>query len=243
MKPLLTLLFFTSLACAQNNITEQKITNNTALKPENALAIYNNYNFANLWIQDRPTLGILGKNHQRLKIKILSVKQDINNLNKYSITGKYAIKGKIYNFTGSIGIIKIREVKNLHFGVDNEYESHKIKSQGILIAEYKFKEDSLQKNTGIFKGKLYSKWYLSAKDEIKYDDIELFSDGYFNNAFIGTWQPNINAPKKIANWGDYRVPNANDDFDIGAGEFFPSKKYISQGWEDYSPTEKENWWK
>lgn len=243
MKALLILFLFTSIAWSQNNTPLQKITNNTALSSKNALATYKAYNFANLWIQDRPTLGILGKNHQRLKIKILSAKQDKKDLNNYIITGKYALKEKIYSFVGTIYITEIREVKNLHFGVDNEYESQKIKSQGVLIAKYEFKENSLQKSNGILEGKLYSKWYLSAKNEIKYDDIELFSDSYFNNAFIGTWKPQPTASGKIANWGDYRVPNANDDFDIGAGEFFPSKKYIHQGWEDYSPTKKENWWK
>ena len=38
--------------------------------------------------------------------------------------------------------------------------------------------------------------------------------------------------KKICNWADYRVPNSNQDFDIGAGEFSVSEKYWDKGWLD-----------
>ena len=38
---------------------------------------------------------------------------------------------------------------------------------------------------------------------------------------------NSTRKEKICNWADYRVPITNRDFDIGAGEFSPSEKYIS----------------
>lgn len=38
--------------------------------------------------------------------------------------------------------------------------------------------------------------------------------------------------KKFCNWADYRVPIANRDFDIGAGEFSVSEKYWNKGWLD-----------
>jgi len=38
--------------------------------------------------------------------------------------------------------------------------------------------------------------------------------------------------EKKCNWGDYRVPMANTDFDVGAGEFSVSEKYWDKGWLD-----------
>ena len=60
--------------------------------------------------------------------------------------------------------------------------------------------------------------------------------------------------EKICNWADYRVPNANKDFDVGVGEFGVSEKYLSKGWENYQKAwlyrdeiakqeELSQWWK
>ena len=51
-----------------------------------------------------------------------------------------------------------------------------------------------------------------------------------NNAFVGIWENNKTENKKICNWADYRIPNTNQDFDIGAGEFSVSEKYYGEGW-------------
>lgn len=40
--------------------------------------------------------------------------------------------------------------------------------------------------------------------------------------------------KKICNWGDFRVPNSNCDFDIGVGDFSVSEKYWKNGWLDFA---------
>lgn len=75
---------------------------------------------------------------------------------------------------------------------------------------------------------------------VKYNDIESYRDNYFNNAFVGIWKSNTTGKDKICNWGDYRVPNVNCDFDSGAGELSISQKYLKNGW-DVKP--KQNWWK
>ena len=89
-----------------------------------------------------------------------------------------------------------------------------------------------QATSALFGVKLYTKWYLNSKNQIEYDSIEFFSDGYFNNAFVGIWGSYSNGNSKICNWDDYRVPNANKDFDIGVGEFNVSEKYWNKGWLD-----------
>ena len=215
------------------------------LKARNLITEYNQFDFSKIWTltENNNVLGIIGKDHQRLKIKLTLVEKDANNPNQYFVSGKSCVKGTICDFSGKLNLTEVKEVKKLHFGVDDQYADKGIKSQGILIADYEFKENPEQKHSGIFKGKLYSKWYLNSKNQIEYDNIEFISDGYLNNAFVGIWKSYSSGKEKICHWADYRVPNANTDFDIGAGEFSPSEKYFDKGWAEYQPLEKEDWWK
>lgn len=75
-----------------------------------------------------------------------------------------------------------------------------------------------------------------------------------NNSFIRIWISYSTDKEKICNWADFRVPQANQDFDIGAGEFSPSKEYYDRGWENYQKAwlygneeakkeELKKWWK
>lgn len=239
-------LLLTNVVFAQpNEKIQDDFVNEYAMKPENVLAQYSAFDFSNIWTQTKNynILGIIGLEHQRLKIKLISVEKHPNDPNAYFVYGKSWVKGIICEFNGKINLTEIKETKTLHFGVDDEYSDKGIKSQGILIATYEFKENLKQRNSGILKGKLYTKWYLDANHQIQYDDIEFFSDGYTNNAFIGIWKSYPSGEEKVCNWGDYRVPNANDDFDIGAGEFSPNEKYFNKGWSDYNEMESEPWWK
>ncbi len=169
------LLLFTNISIAQSN--EKFLTDfllESELKSENVLDNYSQFDFSKIWelTENNNVLGIIGKEHQRLKIKLISIKKDQNNPNEYLVFGKSCVKGAICDFNGKITLTEIKEVKELHFGVDDEYLDKGIKSQGILIADYEFKENSEQKHSGIFKGILYSKWYLNSKNQIKYDNIE-----------------------------------------------------------------------
>jgi hypothetical protein len=252
-----TLLLFANISIAQSD--ENFLSDflfESELKSENVINEYNQFDFSNIWelTDNKNVLGIIGKDHQRLKIKLISIKKDQNNPNEYFVYGKSCVKGTICDFNGKITLKEIKEVEEFHFGVDDEYADKGIKSQGILIADYEFKENSEQKHSGIFKGRLYSKWYLDSKNQIEYDKIEFISDGYINNAFVGIWKSYTTEKEKICNWADYRIPMTNSDFDIGAGEFSPSKKYYDQGWENYQKAwlygdeqakkiELEKWWK
>lgn len=226
------------------------------LKSENLLTKYNRYDFSGIFTRTENHLvyGIIGEEHQRIKVKLLNVVKSSTKPDEYIISGKSNVKGNICDFSGTITLKEIKEIKTLHFGVDNEFSDKGIKSQGIVIASYEFSENKSQKHTGIFKGKLYSKWYLTADNEIKYDDIKTMSDGYMNNAFVGTWEGYSNGNKRICNWADFRIPNVNDDFDIGAGEFCPDKKYNGFGWDNFRKAwiegdeqakneELKEWWK
>jgi hypothetical protein len=228
---------------------------------ENVLEKYKSfdYDFANIWLvtENQNVYGIIGDKHQRISIKLISIVRLSNGPFLYNVYGKSKVKENICEFYGNIVIKEIREVKELHFGVDDEYADKGIKNQGILVADYEFYESKEQTHSGIFKGTLYSKWYLNYKNQIVYDDIEFISDGYMNNAFVGVWKSYSTGKEKICNWADYRVPIANRDFDIGAGEFNVSEKYWNNGWFDIAlknkspnqaikPSEKtkkqKKWW-
>ena len=226
-------IFFSKILFAQNNFDFPKsfvIEND--LKTENVLNKYSQFDFSNIWLntEDLNIYGIIGDDYQRINVKILVVKKNGKNKHQYNVRGKSKVKGIVRDFTGIINLTEIIEFKKFHFGVDEEFANQGIKSQGIFIANYEFEENKNQNRSGIFKGKLYGKWYLNDKNEIKYDDIELNSDNYFNNAFVGYWKSYKNDRKKICNWGDYRVPNAKKGFDIGVGEFNVSEKYWDKGW-------------
>ena len=229
------LLFLSNISFAQTN--EKFLTDfllGDELETINVIDHFKQFDFSKLWTktENHFIYGIIGTEHQRIRIKLTSVLKNSANQNEYFISGKSYVKGTICDFNGTINLIEIKKVKELHFGIDNNYENKGIKSQGILIANYSFNENKEQKHSGIFKGQLYSKWFMDSKNVIKYDDIQFGSDGYTNNAFIGIWESFNTGKEKNCNWADYRVPNANQDFDIGAGEFSVSEKYWNKGWFD-----------
>ena len=228
-------ILFTNISIAQSNeIFFSNFLLEDELKSQNLLKNYLEYDFSNVWKKtpNQFVYGIIGKEHQRIRIKLISINKSADKPNEYNVYGKSLVRENICEFFGKINIIKINEVKELHFGIDDKFKDKGIRKQGILIAEYKFDENSQQHHSGIFKGILYSKWYLNNSNEIVYDDIQFISDDYTNNAFIGIWKSYSNGNEKICNWADWRVPNANQDFDIGGGEFSVSKKYWNKGWID-----------
>ncbi|WP_421805532.1 hypothetical protein [Flagellimonas sp.] len=227
------------------------------LKKENLLAHYTKFDFSKIWNQttnDR-VWGIIGEDYQRIKIKLLSIEQDPKKQSIYHVKGKSNVKGNICDFQGTIRLKKVFELKEESIRpqsmLDDGWKMDDVKDRGVLIADYVFYENESQKHSGFFKGFLYSKWYLDWEDQIKYDDYEVFLE---NNPFIGTWTSYATGKSKICNWGDFHVPDVGDDFNVGAGEFFPNKKYDDKGWgtinkawldddNEAKKIELEEWWK
>lgn len=233
------LVFSFNLWC--QNLCRTQIFTQEELFQKNELNKYSKYDFSKLWTQTDNNLvyGIIGDDYQRILIKLISVKRNPAKNNEYLVSGKSMVKSNICNFSGKITITKVQEIKKLRFGVDDEYKTAGIKNQGVLIASYEFVENKEQKGSGKFLGTIQTLWYLDKNDAIKYNDIESYSDKYFNNAFIGVWKSNNSGKEKICNWADYRVPNVNCDFDLGAGELSISNKYQKNGWW-IKP--KAKWW-
>jgi len=225
------------------------------MNKENVAVKYLTEDFSELWTQTKnhQIKGMIGINHQRIRIALTSISKSTNTPGEYKVVGKSKVKTNICEFTGIIRIDSVLEVSQMHYGVDNMYMDSSIVAQGIVFASYEFNE-SREQSHGTFNGKLMTKWYLNSKGEMKYDNIQSISDGYMNNAYVGTWTQYGSDKSNVCNWADYRIPHSPQDFDIGAGEFSPSEKYYEFGWEQYQKAwlygeeqakreELAEWWK
>lgn len=228
------------------------ILNEEKLIDENVMGKFVDHDFSSLWLQGEYVRGIIGEDYQRIRVKILNVVKNENNPKEYLVYGKTMVRSNICEFIGKITIQEIQETDRDHFGVDDEYIGM-TKTQGLITAAYELFEDKRQEHTGVFLGKLKTKWYLDNNNEVHYDDINAVSDGYFNNSFVGNWKGYHSTKSKICNWADYRVPSVKFGFDIGAGEFSPDEAYANVGWESYIKMlsgdeqakfeEQREWWK
>lgn len=235
------LILFSFQNYGQENLCRKEIIEENYVFEKNEIEEYSKYDFSSLWLktENKFVYGIIGVDYQRILIKFIFVERTLNNPNEYLVYGKSSDKSSVCDFIGKITITKIQKLKNENFGVDDEYRNFGIKSQGLLIAKYEFFENKEQNHSGQFQGNLQLEWYLDKDEKIRYNDIDLNADGYFNNAFVGIWKMYNSNIEKICNWGDYRVPYVKCDFDIGAGELSISEKYLMNGWW-IKP--KQKWW-
>jgi hypothetical protein len=256
---ILFLSIFLSISSFSQNLCKTDIMNEEKLLPTNKIDAFLKYDFSELWLKTDNNLvyGILGDEYQRILIKLLTIEKNINNPNEYFVYGKSSVKENICEFVGKITILKIQESKREHFGADDIFKDSGIKTQGLLTAKYEFFENKLQSHSGFFTGNLETKWFLDKDDKIQYDNINIHSDGYFNNAFVGSWKMYHSKIEKKCHWGDYRVPSVDCGFDIGVGEFNVAEKYWKKGWLDIALKNKipnlniveakstgttKNWW-
>jgi len=258
--PIFFFLFTVQLTDQPYNYTHRiSILRNDTLNT-NVIEKYAPYKFNNIWLEtpNSAVYGIIGDSFKRIRIKFINIIRDTSDQRIYNVYGKSKVDNTICEFQGTISLTEIIEyeynpkIDSTRFQYDEFYNSD-ILSRGHLEADYEFFENKDQRNSGVFKGKLYSFWYLSREnDRIYYGPTEP-SDGYTNNNFIGTWQSYKSGVKKICNWGDFRVPMTTMEFDSGAGEFHPVEKYHELGWktviqahheENKTAIEIENakWW-
>ncbi len=229
---LTTLIFISYFNYGQENLCHKNILIDNQVSENNVINQYSKYDFSGLWTKtdNNFVYGIIGNNYQRIFIKFIFIEKNLNSPNEYLVYGKSKVKTEICNFIGKILIQKIQEFSNDNFGIDNEYKNKGIIKQGILTAKYEFLENKEQNHSGKFEGVLQTTWYLDSNKSLHYNDININSDSYFNNSFVGTWKMYSSSKEKICNWGDYRVPFTKCDFDIGSGEISISEKYLKNGW-------------
>ncbi|MCT4646045.1 MAG: hypothetical protein N4A74_13750 [Carboxylicivirga sp.] len=220
------------------------------------------YDFSKLLTsQGNNTLGYIGSNFQRIKIRLISVVKNQSNEKEYLVYGKSKVKNNVCEFLGKIEFQRIclkneqERLSNyntaMKHGDEDAARIFKF-SKGRIVAKYKFFEKKEQKGTGIFEGVLKCDFYI--KDNIPlYDDLERESnDSYNNNQFVGKWTSYKTNKSKVCNWGDYRVAYSKD-LDIGVAEFSVNEKYLDVGWMNFykafllqdlnaQKEEKKKWW-
>ncbi|MBE8712770.1 hypothetical protein C4F49_03650 [Sphingobacterium sp. KB22] len=201
---------------------------------ENQLSRFEQYDFSSVWLasEEETVYGILTDDYQRIQIKFTSIIKNTTFPNHYSVTGKSNVAGNIGDFSGEIIVDTIQQIVSENWGVDDEYKDKGIIFQGLLTGNYYFKETLSSPHAGSFEGTLKSLFLIDKDNQVAYNAIDMISDGYFNNAFVGTWTLYGSEKPEICNWGDYRVPYSKCDFDIGSGEFSVSDTYLKNGWEN-----------
>ena len=184
------------------------------------------------YIEVIPYIGFIDiKIKRRLEINFLKIEKSTTNDSLYIAKGETKVGKNVRLFEGDIKIKHVYFFAEHSKGLEDDMVG-KIKSQGIIIADYCFREDKKLSATGIFEGKVLLRWYINNKGVFLFDDIEEYSDDYRNNQFVGTWTSYKTGVKKVANWGICRIP-CSGDLDIGAAEFSPAPEYRKYGWEDY----------
>ncbi|WP_162555688.1 hypothetical protein [Reichenbachiella versicolor] len=200
------------------------------LKKGNLLNRYLKYDLSDVLVPKTDFLGFIGTDFRRIKINYSSIKKSTNTSNLYFITGTTKVGDNICDFEGTITIEQFREFENMHYGIDDKYADAGFKAQGIAIGKYLFNENPEQKFVGTFEGIMTVWWYVNKNGEIKFDDLETYSDNYKNNQYAGNWTQYGKTKSKICNWGEYRIP-FSEGLDEGTGEFSPNP--YSKGWEDF----------
>lgn len=183
--------------------------------------------------------GFIGDNYQRIRIKFISITKDPLMHNVYKVYGKSMVKNNVDEFNGAIIISNISKQNSISYGVDDELKNKGLKGEFIISGTYTLSENSNQNHSGVFKGTFRTGYYLDKANKFHYDDINMYSDGYRNNLFIGKWTDYKTHLSKTCNWGDYRIPNSGN-FDGGAGDFSPNTRDTSLGWQNVNDHSK--WW-
>lgn len=178
--------------------------------------------------------GFIGANYRRLQIHFSKAEKLKKNPYQYHIEGKSKVRDNICDFKGTITIISGRKQakEKIIYGIldRDEKVASSIAIRGVAVSDVEFRESPDQKYPGVFKGKLTTYFYVYQNGVIHYDDLNSYSDRYFNNAFVGAWSSQDGKITKKVHWGDWRIPYSGD-LDVGAGEFWPAEKYINNGWE------------
>lgn len=255
-KFILLFLFLTQVAFSQNSEFFKDFIRPEEINQVNKTIQYSDFDFSQLWLNTpaQYTFGIIGEEHQRIRVKILTVTKSKEDPTLYDVTGKSDVMGNVCDFSGTIKLLEIKELMVMDGKNTSLEEKNEDGIQGILYGKYEFRENPEQKHVGIFKGELYSLWILNPTDQIIYNDLRKVSDSYFNNAYTGIWKGYDGNDIRTCIWSDYRIPGVNNDFDCGTAEFLPAEKYYKKGWENYIKAYRDNdkdaiqeeereWWK
>lgn len=184
------------------------------LKPEDVSARYASYDFSGLIIPEQKFIGYIGPDYERIRIIYTSVERDKNDKGKYLVKGVSIVSNNSCDFSGTMRVTGIHELKSMQLGVDSIYKNPGFRAQGIMIAEYKFREDPRGPHPGIFEGSMFVSWLVTSKGKLRPNHVHSHSDSFRDNQHAGTWTAYGSENPQRCNWGIRRIPFAGD-LDIG----------------------------
>jgi hypothetical protein len=167
-------------------------------------------------------VGYFGEKYYRFYIHLISIVQNQEDKSEYFVYGKNKLKGNISEFQGTI---KIENAELFNSGITEGV------NEGTLKGSYTFYEDPKKSGTGQFQG-VFETYIMTVNNELHYNTVSWFADGFCNNQFEGTWTSYSTGTEYVCNWGDYRIPNRRG-FDIGAGQMGVNSEFIKNGWENF----------
>jgi len=112
----------TTVKLSESEQYSQAALRDPAFHPTEKLSIYRTYDFAPLLLlasqeathtSNDVVVGFIGLNCQRLRIKLLSVRQDTLNPARYYLTGKAKVLDHLSNFSGTLVLRQARELRQL----------------------------------------------------------------------------------------------------------------------------------
>jgi len=221
------------------------IQSNVHFEKLNIIKTFDKKDVSKIWLTENRnfTLGYIGENFQRLRIRILKFSKSPSNAREYLVTGKTMVKENICEFSGTFDLNEARKYRESE---DSNFV------EGVLFGKYKLLESPACKYPGTFAGLFTSDFIMDKRGDVGYDTLRMEADGYCNNQFVGSWSQTGTKISRVANWGDYRIP-FSDKLDDGAGDFHVVEEYAAFGWNGYikayqgndtqaKKQEEESWW-
>jgi hypothetical protein len=189
-------------------------------------AVFTQKNLSFFW-QRSFELGYIGAEFKRLYMTFENVRKC--SPDSYSVRGYSVAGANVCSFTGTIYNIRYyadRHAANYteNYGCCNTY--------GYLTADFIIEENPREKASGVFEGALYTHWMLSPGGTVSLVDECLGTHEERNNQFFGEWRSYKTGAVRPVAWGDLRLP-MSEELDCGCCEFWPDRRYVNNGWEDY----------
>lgn len=172
------------------------------------------------------TQGVFDKNYGRIQMHFATIQHDAANPCKYLVTGASRHMGTVTPF---VGWIEIGEVRVL----DQRGSSAEPGALDLgVTGTYVLREDSTQKYSGIFQGKLNFRLHRFPDNTLLDDQLARMGPIYRNFTYQGTYQfyTSRRGPGVQASWSRGRLP-VPDGLDVGKDRFQISPKYEKNGWQ------------
>lgn len=238
---------------AAGSIGKLKPINTHELSSEETRKLFIKNDIKSLFFQSEEEIysslnGFFGSDNYRIEFVFLGIEQDPIQKNKFYVYGKNKHKKIITKFEGFFEIDKVSlisdpNIKDTDF--ESEYESFdELKEKYACTGTFNLKEDSTQKYSGIFSGKMALDFGINSdnKPEIWYysNKTPAKSSGFL---FEGDWVNNESGDKKPFVFSKDIFMFANDimkDFSYGEREIEINPKYRKLGWADF--WQSNEWW-